>query len=359
MLFTGCTERNNLSDLSIVEGMGIDYKDGKIAVTVQTLNLSKEGTGAEALSGNVTMSTSGSGENISDAIENLTESLSKKLFFGQNRIIVFGMDLAEQYLDKNLDYLLRSSESRPDIVLCISDKDAETVMNSTENEALVPAESVVSLLRTGEERGFGAEVTTHELLNLYFDKTSDIYMPVITASEENVSVSGIAIYNGEKHAKVLDDRSTYGFLFLSNKTESGLLNVKSPELGDIGVEIISSKTKLKVDVKNGKPVLHANIKAQLMLDAVEKGLVNTITTEHISRIEKLVNEEISRLCLSAFKDCVNSGSDCLRMGERLSMTSPGDYAKLSDDWKSAFSDAELDVKVNCRFKKINENSKGS
>ena len=52
LLFTGCTERNDLSDLSIVEGMGIDYNDDEVTVTVQTLNLAKEGSGAEALSGN-------------------------------------------------------------------------------------------------------------------------------------------------------------------------------------------------------------------------------------------------------------------------------------------------------------------
>ena len=102
LLFTGCTERNDLSDLSIVEGMGIDYNDDEVTVTVQTLNLAKEGSGAEALSGNVTMNTSGKGSNISDAIENVTESLSKKLFFGQNRIIVFGMGMAENYLEKNV-----------------------------------------------------------------------------------------------------------------------------------------------------------------------------------------------------------------------------------------------------------------
>ena len=64
LLFTGCTERNDLSDLSIVEGMGIDYNDDEVTVTVQTLNLAKEGSGAEALSGNVTMNTSGKGSNI-------------------------------------------------------------------------------------------------------------------------------------------------------------------------------------------------------------------------------------------------------------------------------------------------------
>ena len=348
LLFTGCTERNDLSDLSIVEGMGIDYNDDEVTVTVQTLNLAKEGSGAEALSGNVTMNTSGKGSNISDAIENVTESLSKKLFFGQNRIIVFGMGMAENYLEKNVDYLLRSSDSRSDVKICISEKDAAEIIDSHENDALVPAESITSLLNIGEKNGFAADVTTNELLNLYLDKTSDIFLPVVRADEKCVSVAGIAIFNDEKLVTVLDENSTFGFLILSNKIKTGFLNVLSDELGEIGVDIIKSKTKTYASVENGKVVL----------DAVEKGLINTITSNHLKEVEKLVENKISDICSNAFYQCVNGKSDSLRIGENLAMYSPKDYDALSDDWGSVLSEAQLDIKVNCKFKKINENSKG-
>ena len=358
LLFTGCTERNDLSDLSIVEGMGIDYNDDEVTVTVQTLNLAKEGSGAEALSGNVTMNTSGKGSNISDAIENVTESLSKKLFFGQNRIIVFGMGMAENYHETNVDYLLRSSDSRSDVKICISEKDAAEIIDSHENDALVPAESITSLLNIGEKNGFAADVTTNELLNLYLDKTSDIFLPVVRADEKCVSVAGIAIFNDEKLVTVLDENSTFGFLILSNKIKTGFLNVLSDELGEIGVDIIKSKTKTYASVENGKVVLHAEIKSNLMLDAVEKGLINTITSNHLKEVEKLVENKISDICSNAFYQCVNGKSDSLRIGENLAMYSPKDYDALSDDWGSVLSEAQLDIKVNCKFKKINENSKG-
>ncbi len=232
LLFTGCSERNDLSELSIVEGMGIDYVDDEISVTVQTLNLSKEGSGAEALSGNVTMNTEGRGSNISGAIENATEKLSKKIFFGQNRIIVFGMSMAESYIDKNIDYLLRSSDSRSDVKICIADGEASKVMESKENNSLVPSESITSLLAMGEESGFGASVTTNELLNMYLDKTSDIYLPVVKAEKESVSVSGIAVYNKQRLAAVLDENETFGLLMLRNKINTGFLEVKNSELGE-------------------------------------------------------------------------------------------------------------------------------
>lgn len=360
LLFSGCSDAsNNLKDLSIVEGMGIDLKDDEIVITVQSLNLSKEGFGAEALSGNITMNSDGSGRNISEAIANITESLSKELFFGQNRLIVFGMDLAKSYLNENLDYLLRSADSRMDVSVCIAEKEAAQIMESKENDALVPSESIASLLELGEKSGFAVDVTTNELLNVYLDKTSDMYLPVISAGEKSASVTGVAIYNDNELVRVLDKNSIYGFLFLSNKISYGVLNVENEQFGKIGLNIISSFTKTRADVENGRVVLHADVKAQLMIDATEKGLINRITRESLYEIKELAEELISSYCQNAFYDSVQSQSDCLRIGESLAMFSPNDYAKLSDDWKNVLPSAVLDLNVNCEFKKINENSKGN
>lgn len=358
ILFAGCSARNDLSELSIVEGMGIDYIDDKISVTVQTLNLSKEGSGAEALSGNVTMNTEGRSSNISGAIENATEKLSKKIFFGQNRLIVFGMNMAESYIDKNIDYLLRSSDSRSDVKICIAEKAAAKVMESKENDSLVPSESITSLLSMGEKSGFGASVTTNELLNMYLDKTSDIYLPVVKAEKKSVSVSGLAIYNQQDLADILDKDETFGFLMLSNKIDTGFLEVKSAELGEIGVDIINSKTKTYTSYENGRVVFHAKVKSDLMLDAVEKGHITTLTNRHLQNIQKLVEDKMVEYCKRAFTECIKGKSDCLRVGENLAMHSPKAYDSLSDSWKDAFADSVIEIEAQCRFKKINENSKG-
>ena len=339
--------------------MGIDIKNDEVVITVQTLNLSKEGFGAEALSGNITMNSEGSGRNISEAIANVKEKLSKELFFGQNRLIVFGMELAKSFINENLDYLLRSADSRMDVSLCIAENEASEIMESKENEALVPAESITSLLELGEKSGFAANVTTNEIINVYLDKTSDMYLPVIKAGEKSASVVGVAIYNNDELARVLDKDSTFGFLFLSNKISYGVLNVENESFGKIGLNIISSLTKTRASVENGRVVLHADIKTQLMIDAMEKGLIETITRENLYEIKRIAEELISSYCQKAFFDCMESKSDCLRIGESLAMFSPNDYVKLSDDWETALSSAVLDINVDCEFKKINENSKGN
>lgn len=358
LLFTGCESRKNLNDLSVVEGLGIDYEDDKISVTVQSLNLAKEGNGADALAGNVTMNTQGKGDNISSAVDEVSESLSKKLFFGQNRILVFGMNMAKDYLNVSLDYLLRSADSRPDVVLCIAEEEAAKVMDSKENDALVPAQAISALLETGEENGFAVYVTANDLLNMYTDKTSDMYLPVIKPAEQNATVSGIAIYSDEKLVDVLSNDKTMGFLFLKNEINSGSLTINSDDFGKIGVDIISASTKTKARLENGQVIYDVKIKAYLMLDEIEKGIVNSISKKDIENITAVAEEEIKKQCSAAFYSCTENQSDCLRIGESLAKNSNKAYQSVCNDWDTHLKNTRLDIKVDCVIKKINENSNG-
>ena len=154
LCFCGCSARKNLKDLSVAEGLGIDNAEQGKRVTVQTLNLAKAGNGTAALSGNVTLNTAGIGRNISSAAAAAAESLSKDLFFGQNKLLVFGMDVAVNDLATCFDYLMRSENSRPDVPVCISSGTAAQLLDCGQNDALVPAQAVAELLKTVKIRGF-------------------------------------------------------------------------------------------------------------------------------------------------------------------------------------------------------------
>lgn len=356
---TGCKSNGrNLKDLSIVEGMGVDYSEDNVAVTVQMLNLFKEGKGSEALSGNVTINTDGTGKNISSAIKSISQKISKSLFFGQNRIVVFGKDFAEKELKNNLDYFLRSGNSRADIMLCMTEDTAKKTMESKENNAIVPAENIASLLISGESKGISARVSVNELLNLYKDKTSDMYLPVIKCGKENVSVTGIAIYSEDKLAKILKDgNEVQGLLFLKDKIKSGMVMIEHTELGKTAIEITKSRSKAKASYKDGQIIFDEKINVDIKVNETEKGIEIPITSKQLEEIKTLTEKEIAKMCNIAFDECIENKSDCIRIGENLAMRDPSAYSKLSDNWEENLKNARLKVNVNCNVSKINEHSK--
>lgn len=358
LLLTGCQERENLKDLSVVEGIGIDYVNGQVGITAQTLNLMKEGTGPEALSGNMTMVSSGQADNISSAVENISHRLSKKLYFAQNRIVVFGMDYAENHLKESFDYLLRSANSRPDVFVCISSGEAKDIIEIEEPNSLVPAQTISDLLEEGEKRGTSVTVTVNELLNYYTDKTTDIYLPVVESGSEGAFATGIAVFNSDRLVRVLKGDECTGFMILSGKIKEGIIIFNDDNFGRVTAEITKEKTKARACYENGKVVLKADIKADIILDEVENGMQNSISKEDAHQIALSAERKLQQLCEAAFKACTESSSDCLRIGEMLAKYDPSAYKMLSES-KAYLSNCTLEINASCNIKKISDNSNGA
>ena len=87
----GCQNAQGLSNLTIVQGVGIDKSDDKTKVSLQYLNLNKSSS-ADSLGDKITAVASGEEQTVNGAIFNASKMLSKSMFFGQNKIIVFGSD---------------------------------------------------------------------------------------------------------------------------------------------------------------------------------------------------------------------------------------------------------------------------
>lgn len=359
LLLTGCQERENLKDLSVVEGIGIDYVNGQVGITAQTLNLMKEGTGPEALSGNMTMVSSGQADNISSAVENISHRLSKKLYFAQNRIVVFGMDYAENHLKESFDYLLRSANSRPDVFVCISSGEAKDIIEIEEPNSLVPAQTISDLLEEGEKRGTSVTVTVNELLNYYTDKTTDIYLPVVESGSEGAFATGIAVFNSDRLVRVLKGDECTGFMILSGKIKEGIIIFNDDNFGRVTAEITKEKTKARACYENGRVVLKADIKADIILDEVENGMQNSISKEDAHQIALAAERKLQQLCEAAFKACTESSSDCLRIGEMLAKYDPSAYKILSENKNAYLSSCTLEINASCDLKKISDNSNGS
>lgn len=356
-VFSGCMNNVHLKDLLIVEGMGIDVQDDKVNLIIQTLKLGAA-AGSETPQGNRTYNTEENGDTIVDAVSNLSKSVSKKLFFGQNKIIVFSREIAENDFKEKLDYFLRSSDSRIDVTVCIADKTAKEIIESKENDAGVPCENMVYLLNNGEEAGVSACLTIGEILNMASDKTTDIYLPVVEKNEDgnNIETKGLGLFSNEKMTYVTDEDETMGFLIITGKIKICTIEFEDEELGTVSVKIFSPNVKKRVDIVDGNIIFDVDIDAKVMLDEIEKGIVTKLDEKKFERICDHAEKEIERLCTKAFFACRNNGSDALRIGEYLAKDSPKSYDKVSDEWDSYFSTVTLSVSASTDLKKLSDNS---
>lgn len=348
----------HLKDMMVVEGMGVDIKGEKISVSVQTLNANKV-SNSEAPSGNMTIVTQGEGRAVYDAVSNLANIVSKKIFFGQNKLIVFSRELASNRLEENLDYFLRSADSRADVAVCLSDDEAKSIIESKEYDSHVPAENIVYLIRNAENSGQSYYVTVNELLNIYYDKTSDIFLPVLSINPQtkNAQLGGIGLFENDRLVYVTDADETMGFSFIKGKIENCSIGLNDGELGKIGADIMQPKVTNKAEIVNSKIVFKTDIQCELMINEVQNAVLMSLDKEKLHRICTLAGREIERCCAKAFSACRQNGSDALRVGEYLAKDSPQSYRLVCDDWDNYFGGVEYEVHANVEIKKISDNTK--
>lgn len=356
-VLTGCGTKQNLKDLVIVEGMAIDNNGDDIELSIQTLNVGMS-SGVEKPSGNMTVISSASGKTVIDAVSNMSNLMSKQMFFGQNKIIMFGKEVCESDFKDKVDYFLRSNDARADVAVCMVDMQASKVLESSENDAHVPAESMVNLLHTGESLGKSLYLMTEDLLNVYGDKTTDISMPVLTLNKEtgNAKLNGIAIFSDDKLAKILDEEETLGFLLISGKTKNCMVEFENEKFGRIGVEIINERSKRSVEIEDGNVKFCVDISCKLLINEMEKGIAVEISKDDMDIISSQAEQEVARLCHKAFNVCQEYKSDSLRVGEYLAKDSPESYKLLSDEWDSYFQTVKLSINTKLTHKKISDNT---
>lgn len=356
-LLGGCVNHKNLKDLIIVEGMAVDNNDEEVELSVQSLNVGKS-TGVEKPEGNMTVNSSGKGDTIIDAIGSISKSMSNEMFFGNNKIIMFGREVCEKDFEDKLDYFLRSSDSRLDVAVCMVDGRASEVLDSTEHDAHVPVENIVNLINTGQDIGESIYMVTEDLLNSYSDKTTDVSLPVLKLNKESetAQLRGIAVFSDNKLIKILDDEQTLGYSLIVGRLKNCIIEFENDKFGKIGVEITSQRSVKKAIIDDGKAKFFVEIKGELLINEMEKGISTELREEDMNYISEQAQNEINRLCKNVFNVCRDCGSDCFRVGEYLARDNAKAYNSLSDDWSDYYKNTDISVETSLKLKKISDNT---
>ena len=357
LLFTGCTGSRHLKDLFIVEGLGIDYYDNNLSVTLQGLKVNVSNASDTPL-GNMVVNTSASGTTVSNAINNIAKAVSKRAFFGHNKIIVLSKELAQNDIKNYIDFFLRSEDSRADVAICVSNEKAKFILESKENDANVPSENILFLINNNEETGQSILVNENEFLMLYEDKYSDIYLPVIERKDDESTVksAGIALFSDNRLAYITNDIETKGFVILNNKAKDVLIQISDEKFGKIDVKLSNIKCKKSASIVENKAYFNVEINADIILGEIEKGTQNKLSKKDNKRLCALVEKACNEMISETYNACIYAKSNALRIGKFIARDCPEYYEKHLSDSNGGFQEAELNVNSYINLEKISDNS---
>jgi spore germination protein KC len=363
-LLTGCWSRHEINDVAIVLGVALDKaENGKLRlallIAVPKASGGASGSSQGSSSTKSTFMASAEGESIMEAYRIIQEKVSREIFFAHGRVIIVGEELARDGVSSILDFFSRHRQSHLRNYLLFTKGEAVDILQSSPQFESALAEEIREKEKTGtgvrvQIREFwgrmlseGEEPVAAQVSNLPVETVSQNERKESGTSKRTPTITGAAVFRGDRLVGWLNDKETRGILWIRNEIESGVVAVSIPNDkggGRIGAQIWKVSTKVKPIFHNGK--LKIKIEAYGEVEIFENSskldLGNPTVLDTLqSMLEKDVQTRIQLTLDKAQKELK---SDIFGFGQAVYRSYPKKWETYyKKRWNTIFPNIELEI----------------
>ncbi|OAS88306.1 MULTISPECIES: Ger(x)C family spore germination protein [Metabacillus] len=367
-LLTGCWDKEELNDVSIVTGIAVDPgEEKKYRMTVELVNSPE--FGKQGSLGNTPVITySLEGNSLSELSNKMNVGLARKLIYSHTRVVFINEEIAREGLFGFLDFLERSGHFRNDFnILITKGNPASDFTKITYPIQKSPSLKLHKQINTFlEEWGGDPRVRLTDFIAAIISKGKNPVAATVVLKgdvekgknvENNKSldpealilIDGIAIFKDDKMLGSIPLKETRDYLW-TQKLKHTSLSIpceegKVEEQPYFDVRVSRSNTKINVSYKNNNPKLMVKITGETKIQGSE--CTNDLTKIDVfMEYEKKINELVKKDITTMIQNIQEEFSvDIFGFGEALYRQDPQKFKKQESKWDEVFSKAEVDVEV--------------
>ncbi|MHC1695972.1 MAG: Ger(x)C family spore germination protein [Eubacteriales bacterium] len=356
VLLSGCWSRHELNELSLIMGLGIDSADSpdKIKVVAQIakpeiLDLESNVGGDKS---KPYLNLYCEGDNLESALGDSTYQVSRQLYLGQNQVVIFGRDKAENGIMDILNFLLRDHEARMAEYVIVSKTLASDILELETPLERLPSLKVQHLI-SDKTVADVIPVRIVDFISAYISPTTAPITPLVdiiqNGDEQDIAITGIAVFLGDKMVGELDKPETRGCMWISDKISKGLISIPTSD-GMMNLEVIKSKTRASAGISSGSGY---RITLQIQTDcniAYQKGNTDVIQKENMKTFEANAGQEIKAQIYDALDKARSLKADIFGFGEMLHRAYPEQWDTIKKDWDKIFQELEVQVEAKVKLR---------
>ena len=361
--FASCQKAGTeLSQLMIIQGIGIDTTQNGYKVTVEILNNEQSGTpSGDGSSENKTKIYTAEGESVSAALRTLTSKSGNLPLFAHNRVIVIGESASNKKLSDILDFFLRNYDSRASQLVCVAKKsEAEKIIRANLLNDTVKSEILENMLTESNRQSRIPLVRLVDVVNGLSMTTSVLCLPAVTVQKngenEDFKLDGCAIFGAdETFSSYMTSGDAEGLAFLTDTAEKGYITATLPNGEKAGFVINKSKTRYSISEANG--VLHYSLKIDVSCDGDEVYGAEYFSTD--DDFFEVIKSSVAKAIIQRAENTLvvlkgKHGGDALRYDKRLMLHNPSLYNSLKNHWGEVFRCSVTTVTVDVTIRRIGE-----
>lgn len=361
--FSSCEKPGTeLSELMIMQGIGIDTTNDGFKVTVELLNNEQSGSpGGNGNSENKTKIYTAEGKTVGEALRKLITKSGNEPMFAHNRVIVIGEEAANRNLSDILDFFERNYDSRASQLLCVAkNTTGEKVIRAKLLTDTIKSKILENMLEESAKQSLVPKVRIIDAINYIKDEASGLCIPAVkiqkNGENENFDLDGCAIFGTDStFSMYIDSQAAEGIAILNDKIEEGVISADLPNGQKASFYINKGKSKYKIIQENG--VLHYNLTVKLScdLEGVQGAEYFNTDTGVIEAFQTAVGEAI---CKKAENTLIvlqgKHGADVVRYGKRLRLKENDLYKNMKNDWNKIFPEIKLTITTDVTIRRIGE-----
>lgn len=215
-LTTGCASYTELNNLSIVNTLGIDYKDGKYYLTMNVI----EGNLDDSTIEKELTTYKSSNSSLNEAFNDIYINSNKRLYLSHIDLLILTEDAINNNFKQILNNFLENNEYRNNFnVILIKDISLEEFMNLK-----IEAEEINQLLKTNEQETAMTKVKDLETIMKELLIDGNTYLPTISHKDNDIVLKGYTLLKNYKVFEELTLDESIILNLLSNKVHKSYLN---------------------------------------------------------------------------------------------------------------------------------------
>ena len=315
---TGCYDYQELNNMSVVDAIGIDYKNEMYIVSFEVIKSIKNGDSA-TISTEIVKATD---EVLAKAINIAIMSAGKKVSLKHVKLLLIGESLAKEDINPIVDYVIRDVNISTNLYTLVCEEPDKILETKLEDNSI--GQVIIDTITYNVEAGTldNIDIIASNIIN----KKIDIALPYIVLDNTSVIADKMAYFNDSSLIGLIDNK-IYNFLLLDSKN----------------IEFNSDKIVLNVDKKKIKYEVNKNeidimINGNAKVKEMDKGY-NLKDKDVYEEIEKNIDKVIEDECTNFLEETLNNKADLLGLEDKYYKL----YKKNKENIKFK---VKVDIKIN-------------
>ena len=332
--------------ISVGIGMGINKNvEGNIIYRVTSIaNSYKEDGSVETLLG------TGLGSTIGKTRENRQKKIGKEFFLGLTKIYLIEEEYAKYGIRDLMDVNFKNSVVNDNSFLVVCKGRNEEYLNYMTPGYDNSAEYISDMIKNSANYNFFKEDYKFKNASLSMDaEGKNIVSPYIEIMEDGIKIKGMAVFNKDKIATILDMKDTKTMNMLRENKVNGILTIQKDSKEYINYQ---ASSKRKITCKKIKDkytfIIDLNLEGEIINNELYKGMAEKVKVT--KKFEDDMSKQVSEMCTEFLYKMKNEYKvDLLQLG----WVATAKYGRDTGvDWNEVVSNSNIKVNVKVHVDKL-------